>query len=213
MNCRAAGCGIRAPVARLPRHGSNSGIGPRGGRHRRHHDGRGEERTAPANRDRLPLLRRTLLHHRKAGLQARLDGESQRQSRVHAPPQAQRHSESDGAGCGDHQRRGAGERALPNPHGELGQRAGQGCAHRSPMGRGRSPRRVHHHVSRSARRFARPGTPGSEYKLNSYARQWKEDENYVAINNLDADGDGYTNVEEIAAHTFPGKRIRQPLPR
>jgi len=42
---------------------------------------------------------------------------------------------------------------------------------------------------------------GSEYKLNPYAKQWKEDENFVAINNLDADGDGYTNIQEIDAHT------------
>ncbi|MGB5531547.1 MAG: c-type cytochrome [Acidimicrobiia bacterium] len=51
---------------------------------------------------------------------------------------------------------------------------------------------------------------GSEYKLNSYARQWKEDENFVAINNFDADGDGYTNVEEINAHTFPGNASDNP---
>jgi len=51
---------------------------------------------------------------------------------------------------------------------------------------------------------------GSEYKLNSYAKQWKEDENFVAINNLDADGDGYTNVEEINAHTFPGNASDNP---
>ena len=51
---------------------------------------------------------------------------------------------------------------------------------------------------------------GSEYKLNSYARQWKEDENFVAINNSDADGDGYTNVEEINAHTFPGNASDNP---
>lgn len=51
---------------------------------------------------------------------------------------------------------------------------------------------------------------GSEYELNSYARQWKEDENFVAINNLDADGDGYTNIEEINAHTFPGKASDNP---
>jgi mono/diheme cytochrome c family protein len=51
---------------------------------------------------------------------------------------------------------------------------------------------------------------GSEYELNSYARQWKEDENFVAINDLDADGDGYTNVEEINAHTFPGNGSDNP---
>lgn len=51
---------------------------------------------------------------------------------------------------------------------------------------------------------------GSEYKLNSYARQWKEDENFTAINNLDADGDGYTNLEEIEAHTFPGNASDNP---
>ncbi len=51
---------------------------------------------------------------------------------------------------------------------------------------------------------------GSEYKLNPYARQWKEDENFAAINNLDADGDGYTNLEEIQAHTFPGNASDNP---
>jgi mono/diheme cytochrome c family protein len=51
---------------------------------------------------------------------------------------------------------------------------------------------------------------GSEYKLNSYAKQWKEDENFVAINNLDADGDGYSNIEEINAHTFPGNPSDNP---
>ena len=51
---------------------------------------------------------------------------------------------------------------------------------------------------------------GSEYKLNSYARQWKEDENFVAINDLDADGDGYSNIEEIDAHTFPGNPSDNP---
>jgi mono/diheme cytochrome c family protein len=51
---------------------------------------------------------------------------------------------------------------------------------------------------------------GSEHKLNSYAKQWKEDENFVAINNLDADGDGYTNVQEIDAHTFPGNASDNP---
>jgi mono/diheme cytochrome c family protein len=51
---------------------------------------------------------------------------------------------------------------------------------------------------------------GSEYKLNSYAKQWKEDENFTAINNLDADGDGYTNLEEIQAHTFPGNASDNP---
>ena len=51
---------------------------------------------------------------------------------------------------------------------------------------------------------------GSEYKLNPYARQWKEDENFVAINNQDADGDGYSNIEEINAHTFPGNPSDNP---
>src|SRR5665811_1215995 len=54
---------------------------------------------------------------------------------------------------------------------------------------------------------------GTEYKLNPYARQWKEDENFIAINNLDADGDGYANLEEIQAHTFPGNASDNPSHR
>ena len=52
---------------------------------------------------------------------------------------------------------------------------------------------------------------GTEYKRNAYARQWEEaDESFAAISNLDADGDGYTNVDEIAAHTFPGNASDNP---
>ncbi|MDF1597716.1 MAG: c-type cytochrome [Acidimicrobiia bacterium] len=51
---------------------------------------------------------------------------------------------------------------------------------------------------------------GDEYKLNDYAKQWKEDENFTAINNLDADDDGYTNIVEINAHTFPGNAADNP---
>ena len=51
---------------------------------------------------------------------------------------------------------------------------------------------------------------GSEYKLNSYARQWKEGQDFVAINSRDADGDGYTNLQEIDARTFPGNASDNP---
>ncbi len=51
---------------------------------------------------------------------------------------------------------------------------------------------------------------GSEYKLNPYAKQWKEDQDFIAINSLDADGDGYTNLEEIQARTFPGNASDNP---
>ncbi|MDH5371870.1 MAG: c-type cytochrome, partial [Acidimicrobiia bacterium] len=51
---------------------------------------------------------------------------------------------------------------------------------------------------------------GGEYKLNPYARQWKEDENFQAIEGLDADGDGYSNLTEIQAATFPGDASDNP---
>lgn len=51
---------------------------------------------------------------------------------------------------------------------------------------------------------------GNEYKLNPFARQWKEGQDFIAINNLDADGDGFSNLEEINAHTFPGNASDNP---
>lgn len=53
---------------------------------------------------------------------------------------------------------------------------------------------------------------GTEYRRNAYARQWEEegDESFTAINDLDADGDGYTNLQEIQAHTFPGSASDNP---
>ncbi len=51
---------------------------------------------------------------------------------------------------------------------------------------------------------------GTEYKLNPFALQWKEGQNFTAINNLDADGDGFSNLEEINAHTFPGNASDNP---
>ena len=50
-----------------------------------------------------------------------------------------------------------------------------------------------------------------EYKKNEFAKQWKEaDKNFPAVENLDADDDGYTNLQEIQAGTFPGVASDNP---
>jgi len=43
---------------------------------------------------------------------------------------------------------------------------------------------------------------GNDYANNGY--------NYAAIANLDSDGDGFTNIEEITARTFPGDATSHP---
>lgn len=56
----------------------------------------------------------------------------------------------------------------------------------------------------------------TSYQRNQYARDWDnaEEEGLVGsfrgIENLDSDGDGYTNLQEINAHTFPGNPLDNP---
>lgn len=48
--------------------------------------------------------------------------------------------------------------------------------------------------------------------LNSFGRDYSENDNDIeAINDLDSDGDGHTNEEELEAGTFPGDPDSAPL--
>lgn len=48
--------------------------------------------------------------------------------------------------------------------------------------------------------------------LNSFGSDFSENDNDIeAINNLDSDGDGHTNEEELNAGTFPGDPDSAPL--
>ena len=48
--------------------------------------------------------------------------------------------------------------------------------------------------------------------LNSFGSDYSENDNDIeAINNLDSDGDGHTNEEELEAGTFPGDPDSTPL--
>ena len=48
---------------------------------------------------------------------------------------------------------------------------------------------------------------------NSYGVDWKgSGKNYTAIEGLDSDGDGYTNIDEILVDTFPGDAGSKPAP-
>ncbi len=48
--------------------------------------------------------------------------------------------------------------------------------------------------------------------LNSFGSDYSENDNDIeAINNLDSDGDGHTNEEELEAGTFPGDPDSAPL--
>jgi K319L-like, PKD domain len=47
---------------------------------------------------------------------------------------------------------------------------------------------------------------------NSYGNDWKPGKNYSAIEGLDSDDDGYTNIDEILVDTFPGDASSKPAP-
>lgn len=48
--------------------------------------------------------------------------------------------------------------------------------------------------------------------LNSFGSDFSENDNDIeAINELDSDGDGYTNEEELNAGTFPGDPDSKPI--
>ena len=47
---------------------------------------------------------------------------------------------------------------------------------------------------------------GTNYAVNSYGRDYNQNRrNFKAIEGLDSDGDGFTNLVEIQALTFPGR--------
>ncbi len=56
----------------------------------------------------------------------------------------------------------------------------------------------------------------TSYQRNQYAKDWDDAEeegregSFRAIENRDSDGDGFTNLEEINAHTFPGDAADNP---
>jgi hypothetical protein len=53
--------------------------------------------------------------------------------------------------------------------------------------------------------------PSGGYTLNSYAQDFANNgHSFTAIANLDSDGDGYTNIQEITALTFPGDAASHP---
>ena len=61
------------------------------------------------------------------------------------------------------------------------------------------------HTSRS------PG--GSNKATNNYGRDFRNaSHNFAAIESLDSDGDGYTNLTEILANAFPGDAASTPTP-
>jgi hypothetical protein len=50
-------------------------------------------------------------------------------------------------------------------------------------------------------------------RLNAYGDDWESrGRNYTAVEPLDSDGDGYTNLQEILALTFPGDPDSHPVP-
>jgi hypothetical protein len=53
----------------------------------------------------------------------------------------------------------------------------------------------------------------TNYRLDAYGRAFDDSRrDFAAIEDLDSDGDGFTNIEEIAALTFPGKADSKPAP-
>jgi hypothetical protein len=54
---------------------------------------------------------------------------------------------------------------------------------------------------------------GSHYALDAYGRDYNQNRrNFQAIEGLDSDGDGFSNLAEIQALTFPGKADDYPGP-
>jgi len=52
-----------------------------------------------------------------------------------------------------------------------------------------------------------------QWSLSSYGSDWKDwGKDYMAIENLDSDNDGFTNIDEIVAGTYPGDRFSMPAP-
>ncbi|MBI4788419.1 MAG: hypothetical protein HY782_15415 [Chloroflexi bacterium] len=53
----------------------------------------------------------------------------------------------------------------------------------------------------------------STFSQNPYAKAFSANQHsFAAIENLDSDGDGYTNIVEISARTFPGDPNSRPAP-
>lgn len=57
-----------------------------------------------------------------------------------------------------------------------------------------------------------PNPSGSNKARNAYGRDWAEvgDKSYGPIENRDSDGDGFTNLQEIQAQSFPGNGQSTP---
>jgi hypothetical protein len=59
-----------------------------------------------------------------------------------------------------------------------------------------------------------PGGSGSAPAVNTYGQDWidngKNSAAFAAIEGLDSDGDGFTNIDEITARTFPGDSNSKP---
>ncbi len=53
---------------------------------------------------------------------------------------------------------------------------------------------------------------GNSFDRNDYGQDWKDNsKNFTAIEGIDSDGDGWTNIEEIVALTFPGDATDHPV--
>lgn len=53
----------------------------------------------------------------------------------------------------------------------------------------------------------------NNYRLDPYGYDWHEnDDDFDIIEGMDSDGDGFTNLEEIVAFTYPGKPDSRPGP-
>ena len=53
----------------------------------------------------------------------------------------------------------------------------------------------------------------SDFRLDPYGTDWHEAAgDFGAIEGMDSDGDGYSNIEEITALTYPGKADSAPTP-
>jgi hypothetical protein len=53
--------------------------------------------------------------------------------------------------------------------------------------------------------------PGGGGALNPYGNSYASTHDFQAIENLDSDGDGYSNIVEINARTFPGDPLSYPI--
>jgi len=57
-----------------------------------------------------------------------------------------------------------------------------------------------------------PNPQGDNKRRNTYGEDWKEtgDKDFSRVENLDSDGDGWTNIQEIQALSFPGDQNSTP---